>query len=116
MHLGKAIKNLRVLASYSQQQIADKIGKTKGLICQIEKTGKVNYYTLQRIAEILQTTPANIELYAKTLNPHLKPRVDNSISNGDLPHNELLKLENQLLKEQIAHLKKIILLLEVKIK
>ncbi len=114
MHIGKAIKNLRVLAGLGQQQLANQISKTKGLISQIERSGKVNYYTLKEIAKALQTTPEKIEQYAKTLTPTLKARENDFNTPQNLPSIELLKLENQLLKEQVGQLKKIIELLEMK--
>ena len=114
MHIGRAIKNLRVLAGFGQQQLAEKITKTKGLISQIEKTGKVNYYTLVQIATALNTTPEKIEQYTKSLLLPNKAENTNTPNTPNLPPAELLKLENQLLKEQVAQLKKIIALLEEK--
>jgi transcriptional regulator with XRE-family HTH domain len=114
MHIGKVIKNLRVLAGLGQQQLAEKIAKTMSLVSNIEKTGKVNYYTLVQIATALQTTPEKIELYAKTLQNPIKTADNNITNTPNLPPPELLKLENQLLKEQIIQLKKIIALLEEK--
>jgi transcriptional regulator with XRE-family HTH domain len=113
MHIGKAIKNLRQLAELTQQGLADGIGKTKGLICQIEKTGKINYYTLVKIAKILKTTPEKIELYEQSLVSNNK-MFDNSPAQTKLPDLDYLRMENQFLKEQINLLKKNIALLESK--
>ncbi len=111
MHIGKAIKNLRQLADLTQSQLAISVGKTKGLISQIEKTGKINYYTLAKIAKTLKTTPEKIEQYQQSLaNPKLTVR--SSPIQNNLPEIELLRLENQHLKEQILLLKKTIVLLE----
>jgi transcriptional regulator with XRE-family HTH domain len=114
MHIGKAIKNLRQLAELTQQGLADGIGKTKGLICQIEKTGKINYYTLVKIAKILKTTPEKIEQYEQSLANNVRSKVNAGIDKK-LPEYDFLRLENQLLKEQIVLLKKNILLLEQKL-
>lgn len=114
MHIGKAIKNLRQLAELTQQELAGAIGKTKGLICQIEKTGKVNYYTLQKIAKKLNTTPEKIEQYQQSLVAPSKSIENQSVQNK-LPELELLRLENGYLKEQITLLKKNIMLLESKL-
>ena len=114
MHIGKAIKNLRQLAGLTQTQVGEGIGKTKGLISQIEKTGNVNHYTLVKIAKKLNTSPEKIEQYQKSLaNPkHEEP---NAPAQSNLPEFELLKLENLHLKEQILLLKKTIVLLESKL-
>ncbi|MEQ1552805.1 MAG: helix-turn-helix transcriptional regulator [Ferruginibacter sp.] len=113
MHIGKAIKNLRQLAELSQQQVASAIGKTKGLICQIEKTGKINYYTLAKIADVLKTTPQKIEQYEQSLATPTKLNISTAPQNK-LPELDYLRLENQHLKEQILLLKKNIILLESK--
>jgi transcriptional regulator with XRE-family HTH domain len=114
MHIGKAIKNLRNLADISQQDLANEIGKTKGLICQIEKTGKVNYYTLAKIASILKSTPEKIEQYKQSLEKS-NPINNNLTSQNNLPELDYLRLENLHLKEQINLLKKNIILLESKL-
>jgi transcriptional regulator with XRE-family HTH domain len=111
MHIGKAIKNLRQLAELTQQGLADSIGKTKGLVCQIEKTGKINYYTLVKIAKTLKTTPEKIEQYQQSLALSLK-KAENPSPQNKLPEVEYLKMENQHLKEQINLLKRNIVLLE----
>lgn len=114
MHKGKAIKNLRQLAELTQHGLADGIGKTKGLICQIEKTGKINYYTLVKIAKILNTTPHKIEQYQQSLAIPNKFATSTPTQNK-LPELDYLRLENQHLKEQIILLKKNIALLEQKL-
>lgn len=114
MHIGKAIKKLRQLADFTQQAMANDIGKTKGLISQIEKTGKVNYYTLSKIAKTLKTTPDKIEEYQESLILITKGQT-NSPAQNKLPEIDYILLENQHLKEQIKLLKKNIILLEQKI-
>jgi transcriptional regulator with XRE-family HTH domain len=115
MHLGKAIRNLRLLSDLTQLQLAKSIGKTKGLISQIEKNGRVNYYTLLKIAEVLQTTPEKITQYQNSLEGKAASGSTESIQKK-LPDLDLMKLENHFLKEQILLLKKTISLLESKIK
>jgi transcriptional regulator with XRE-family HTH domain len=114
MHIGKAIKNLRQLAELTQQGLADSIGKTKGLICQIEKTGKINYYTLIKIAKTLKTTPEKIEQYQQSLADNDKMSL-NIPTQKKLPELDYLQMENKHLKEQILLLKKTIALLESKL-
>ena len=53
MQTGKKIKLLRAIKGLSQEQLADKIGRTRALISHIEQTGKVNYDTLTLILKVL---------------------------------------------------------------
>ncbi len=53
MHLGKKIKMARQFRGLTQDQLAEKIGKTRPLVSQIEVNGKVNAYTLQKICDVL---------------------------------------------------------------
>lgn len=54
MDIGKKIKILRAEKGLSQQELADLINKTRTLISHIEVTSKVNFYTLNEIAEALE--------------------------------------------------------------
>ncbi|MFN7312455.1 MAG: helix-turn-helix domain-containing protein [Bacteroidota bacterium] len=54
MHLGLHIKMARMSKGLTQEDLAEKINKTRPLISSIEQTGKVNYYTLAKICEILE--------------------------------------------------------------
>jgi transcriptional regulator with XRE-family HTH domain len=42
-HVGFSIRILRNLAGLSQAELAEKIGKTRGIVSYIEKQGKVNH-------------------------------------------------------------------------
>jgi|688.fasta_scaffold2333355_1 transcriptional regulator with XRE-family HTH domain len=53
MHLGLRIKIARISKGLTQEQLAEKINKTRPLISSIEQTGKANYYTLKKICEVL---------------------------------------------------------------
>ena len=53
MNVGKKIKVLRAQRGISQQELADKINKTRTLISHIELSSKVNHYTLNEIANAL---------------------------------------------------------------
>jgi transcriptional regulator with XRE-family HTH domain len=100
MHPGKIIKKLRVQAELTQQQLAEKINKTKALVSHVENTGKVNYYTLQQIATVLNTSVEFIQNYDEKNIPAQK-------TTDHLPKDyELIKQENKLLKEQILFLRK----------
>jgi transcriptional regulator with XRE-family HTH domain len=53
VHTGKLIRKHRQLKGLTQLGLAEKIGKTQALISSFEKTGIINKYTLQEIAEAL---------------------------------------------------------------
>ena len=53
LHLGKQIKIARITKGITQQDLADKINKTRPLISSIEQTGRVNIYTLKQICQVL---------------------------------------------------------------
>lgn len=53
MHLGLRIKIARISKGMTQEELAEKINKTRPLISSIEQTGKANYYTLRKICDVL---------------------------------------------------------------
>ncbi len=53
MHLGLRIKVARISRKITQAELAEKINKTRPLISSIEQTGKVNFYTLKKICDVL---------------------------------------------------------------
>jgi transcriptional regulator with XRE-family HTH domain len=53
MHLGLKIKLARISKGLKQEELAEKINKTRPLISNIEQTGKANHYTLKKICEVL---------------------------------------------------------------
>ena len=57
MHIGKKIRLARAVKEMTQQELADKIGKTRPLISQIESTGKVKIRTLKMICKVLDLDP-----------------------------------------------------------
>ncbi len=96
MHLGKKIKLARITKGYTQQELADLIGKTRPLISLIEQKGTVNTYTLQDIEKAL-----GVELgdsHGKANEPLPDP-----LENGKSISS--LKLENEKLLAEIAGLK-----------
>jgi transcriptional regulator with XRE-family HTH domain len=60
-HLGEKIKRLRAFRGMTQEELAEALGKTRSLVSFLERTGKVNKYTLQEISGILKTTPDELE-------------------------------------------------------
>lgn len=116
MHTGKKIKLLRTLKNLTQEELAEKINKTRALISHIEQTGKVNHYTLLSILKVLDVSL-----------PYFEDLDENGVLASTTPgytaNNELNILkekvehyqkENSLLKELINSQKKIIKTLELK--
>jgi transcriptional regulator with XRE-family HTH domain len=54
MNIGLRIKIARISKGLKQEELADKINKTRPLISSIEQTGKANHYTLKKICEVLE--------------------------------------------------------------
>jgi transcriptional regulator with XRE-family HTH domain len=61
MHIGLRIKIARISRGLKQEDVAQRIKKTRPLISSIEQTGKVNYYTLRKICEVLDVDINEIE-------------------------------------------------------
>lgn len=104
MHLGLKIKLARVAKGYTQQDLAEKINKTRPLISHIEQTGKVNYYTLKTICDVLEITPEDLDETARLVSEPLEGFEITSLKNEI----RLLRQENQMLKEHIGEQKQLI--------
>jgi transcriptional regulator with XRE-family HTH domain len=52
-HIGQKIKRIRAFQGINQEELARRIGRTRSLISHFERTGNVNKYTLQEIAQAL---------------------------------------------------------------
>jgi transcriptional regulator with XRE-family HTH domain len=116
MHTGKKIKLLRTIKNLTQEELAEKINKTRALVSHIEQTGKVNHYTLTLILKVLNISFPDFEnfndkeilkgssvLYASSEELIvLKDKIEN------------YQKENALLKDLVDSLKKIIEALEYK--
>jgi transcriptional regulator with XRE-family HTH domain len=61
MHLGLKIKLARISKGLKQEELAEKINKTRPLISNIEQTGKANHYTLKKICEVLDLDINDLE-------------------------------------------------------
>jgi|ERR1043166_1722732 transcriptional regulator with XRE-family HTH domain len=108
MHLGRKIKIARVTKGLTQQELADKIGKTRPLVSSIEQTGKANYYTLLEICKVLNLDAA--ELQAGTVsedNIEKYQNVKQKTEELTLRIERLLE-ENKLLKELVESQKQLI--------
>lgn len=91
MHLGLRIKVERVAKGMTQQQLADKINKTRPLISHIEQTGKVNHYTLLSICNALNVNIEELDSSARL--------VSEPVESQELI---LLKNENQQLRRKYS--------------
>ncbi len=104
MDIGKKIKILRAERGLSQQQLADLINKTRTLISHIEVTSKVNFYTLNEIADALDV-PVSHFTEKDNNNKTAEARENyNNLSEKI----EKLEHEIELLNEIIANQKEII--------
>ena len=111
MHIGKKIKLLRQFRGLTQEDLAEKINKTRALVSHIEQTGKANYYTLQLITQVLNTNEEELELVGSTDKPYENPETDTKVEMLE-EKLEQYKSENKMLKDMISSQKKLIQLLE----
>jgi transcriptional regulator with XRE-family HTH domain len=56
MHIGIRIKMARIARQLTQQDLAEKIHRTRPLISHIEQTGNVHQDTLKKICQVLNMT------------------------------------------------------------
>lgn len=61
MHIGLRVKIARISKGLKQDELAERINKTRPLISRIEQTGKVSHYTLKKICEVLEQDINEIE-------------------------------------------------------
>lgn len=110
MHKGEKIKLIRQLKGLTQEELAQKINKTRSMVSSIEQTGKVNHYTLLSILKVLSISEEDLHAFD-----------GKKITNSDSGKNEVAllkeKLENALkeietLKELVKSQKKLIGVLE----
>lgn len=103
MHLGLKIKLARVAKGFTQNDLAVKINKTRPLISHIEQTGKVNYYTLRSICDVLEMDTDDMGEA-----PHEFEEPLESLSSGLKNELMMLKSENRMLKEEIQILRELV--------
>lgn len=114
MQAGKKIKVIRALKGLSQDNLAAKINKTRGLISHIEQTGKVSPYTLSLILKVFDMSAEEFERFdiKDTLRAYKQPEKDEvNMLRERLEH---YQKENKALKEVIQSQKKLIRVLEKK--
>ena len=61
MHTGKKIRLVRSILGLSQEDLSEKIGRTRALVSHIEQTGKVNHHTLMIILKSFKLSEADFE-------------------------------------------------------
>lgn len=112
MNIGKKIKVLRAEKGLNQQELADLINKTRTLISHIEITSKVNFYTLNEIANAL-----SVPVSYFTDDNYSNIVVEESMENYTNLFDKTKKLEREieLLNEIIANQKEIIQQLKEKL-
>lgn len=102
MHIGVKIKIARITKGYTQEQLADKINKTRPLVSHIEQTGKVNVYTLRKICQVLEIDQAMLE------NELNDPATHYARENSAAAEIKRLKEEIATLKELVSMQKEVI--------
>lgn len=119
MYTGEKIKLLRQLNGMNQEQLSERIGKTRALISHIEKTGKAHHETLLTIIKCFDITEEEFKKFEGT-----DIKIGNSKNNLNLKaeikeHEELvdrLKKENKILIDLVSSQKDMIELLKEKTK
>lgn len=116
MHIGKKIKLLRTIKNLTQEDLAEKINKTRALVSHIEQTGKVNHYTHTLILKALNISFADFEDFndKEILKSNIIPSISAEEVSALKNKMEHYQKENFLLKELIDSQKKIIEVLENK--
>lgn len=119
MHTGKKIKLLRHLRGMNQEELSEKIGKTRALISHIEQTGKVHHQTLLTIIKNFNISEEEFKNFEGS-DIKIGRSKDQKISEMEI--SELkedigrLKKENNILKDLVESQKEIISLLKDKSK
>lgn len=103
-HVGRKIKRLRAFRGISQEQLAARIGKTRSLISYIERTGKINKYTLNEIASALESDSEEFELNETELKNSNLIFTSNTTAEKNLGFEMLIKE----LQSEIVYLKEVI--------
>lgn len=98
-HIGQKIKRLRSFRGMTQDDLATALGKTRSLVSFLERTGKVNKYTLLEIANILNISVEELESGLTTV----KEPQSYGYSKIDPSLTDQLQKEIEFLKETINH-------------
>lgn len=116
MHIGQKIKLIRKLQGLTQDQLAEKINKTRPLISTIEKTGEGHPYTINAICSALKIKPAQLEAFnEKDIKDFIAGKVQPSKTELDALNREVELLRElleakqeqiRMLQEELAVYKK----------
>lgn len=117
-HIGKKIRIIRRLKGLTQEELAQKINKTRALVAHIERTGKISFYTLSSIAEVLNISPDTIKIFNEKniIASEQTPLYGKSELDILKEKLEGLQKENNIFRELIESQKKVILMLENQVK
>jgi transcriptional regulator with XRE-family HTH domain len=96
MHIGEKIKMARRIRSLTQDELGNKINKTRAAVSFIEQTGKVNHFTLKAILKVLNISEEDLN--------NIKQKSQLMLEPGSV--NESLKAENEALRLKINALNK----------
>ncbi len=112
-HIGKKIKILRAWKGITQDELSEKVHKTRSLLSHIEKTGKVNAYTLEKIIEALGMSKAEFDNFDPSCNVIRSAAKDKGSEMGLLRERLTISIkENRVLKELVLMQRKLIVLME----
>jgi transcriptional regulator with XRE-family HTH domain len=118
MHTGKKIKLFRNLKGISQEQLAEKIGRTRALVSHIEQTSKVNYDTLMLILNYFNLTKQEFDDFEQSqfkINKIKEYKLTEQSINQLQEKLENYQKENTILKELIESQKEMIVILKKKV-
>ena len=118
MHIGLRIKIARISKGLKQEELAERINKTRPLISSIEQTGKANHYTLKKICEVLDldinelessvvSEPSEIYGNQKNNLNSLKSRIK-EIEEDNINLRSLVLAQSDLIKKQKEFINKVI--------
>lgn len=99
-------------AGLNQKDLADRIGKTRPLISYIEQTGIVNENTLNEICKVLRLSVEDLKEIVNEPRKKYKKAVDSEA----MQELEKLRTEMEHLRDLLASQKKVIAILEDRIK
>ncbi|MCG9880109.1 MAG: helix-turn-helix domain-containing protein [Bacteroidia bacterium] len=119
MHKGLKIKLARIQKGLTQEQLAEKIDKTRPLVSNIEQTGTGNYYTLLKICEVLEIDIQSLENEANETGKSYKGTSYATLQEENINLVKELQLQKELSEAQkttIQSLQKQIQLLEKQLK
>ena len=101
MHIGEKIKLIRQLQGLTQDQLAEKINKTRPLISSIEKTGQGHPYTINSICKALKIKPDQLDQFdEKSIRQFITGKTDTDKKEMDALVRELELLRDLVKSKQ----------------